>query len=110
MRGRGITSRFTRPDESMHVIPGRHRALLLALDLRGDRVDNKKAERETISMDVPFATQQITSTGTWNLPGPISSYAFATYRDPKGRLVNLPVQVSGEKITGQIEGPAPAQS
>ena len=55
--------------------------------------------------------QQPVGTGTWNLDAPISFFSVATYRRPNGKIVQMPVAVSGEKITGSLQpGTAGSQS
>lgn len=51
-------------------------------------------------------SEQKVATGTWNLPGPINSFSYATYTTRDGKSFNLPVSVAGEKITGQLPGTA----
>ncbi len=42
-------------------------------------------------------------TGTRNLNLPISFFAMALYRDAKGRLIQMPVSVAGDKFTAQLQ-------
>lgn len=48
--------------------------------------------------------EQVQGTGTWNLNVPISFFSVATYRTATGKIVQVPVEVAGEQITGQFQG------
>ena len=54
--------------------------------------------------------QQVQGTGSWNLDVPISFFASATYRTPDGKVVQLPVQVAGDKFTSAYQETARPQS
>lgn len=60
--------------------------------------------------DTTVIPQQVFGTGTWNIDAPISFFSFATYKTAKGKIVQVPIQVAGEKITGATLGMAQPQS
>lgn len=47
----------------------------------------------------PVVTSTNQSGQTFVIPGPISVYSQAYYKDAKGRTVAMPVSVSGDHIT-----------
>lgn len=52
------------------------------------------------------AQTTIQNTGTVNMNVPIDIYAQAVYRTPDGRMVTMPVGVTGRDITLQFQGRA----
>ena len=52
---------------------------------------------------------KVEATGTWNLDVPINFFSKATYKTKSGKVVQMPVSVAGEQITGQFQGSPPPQ-
>lgn len=42
------------------------------------------------------------ATGTWNVNLPLNFFSRAAYRMKDGKVIHLPVSVTGEKITGEL--------
>jgi hypothetical protein len=49
----------------------------------------------------PQPTELATATGTWSLETPVNFFASATYV-VNGKRLELPVEVAGDKITGEF--------
>jgi hypothetical protein len=60
-------------------------------------------------ISVPVESKKA-ATGTLNLKVPISFFSCAVYELPNGKVVQMPVSVGGEHITGALQGtPLPQQ-
>jgi hypothetical protein len=62
------------------------------------------------AMPQEIVQEKTVGTGHWNLDAPISFFAYATYKRRNGKVVQMPIQVAGEQITGAHQGTAAPQS